>query len=133
VVDPAAEPMEAEIERMEGKVTAGAEFFQTQPIFNEELYAHFVKKAGYLDTPILAGILLLKSAGMARYMNERIPGVNVPKHIIDALDGAKDPLRESVEIAQRTISIVRDCSRGVHIMTVHREDKVSLILDALGR
>lgn len=131
VVDPAAEPMEAEIERMERKVSAGAEFFQTQPVYDEELCAGFMKKVSHLHTPILAGILLLKSARMALYMNETIPGVNVPKRIIDELDKAKDLLEKSMEIALRTIRVVRDCSQGVHIMTVHWEDRIPLILDAL--
>jgi len=130
-VDPAAEPMEAEIERMERKVSAGAEFFQTQPVYDEELCAGFMKKVSHLHTPILAGILLLKSARMALYMNETIPGVNVPKRIIDELDKAKDLLEKSMEIALRTIRVVRDCSQGVHIMTVHWEDRIPLILDAL--
>jgi len=130
-VDPGADPLEVEIEKMERKISAGAEFFQTQPVYDIDLFADFMKKVSYLDTLIIAGIFLLKSVEMARFMNEKVPGVNIPKNIISEMYNAKDPLEKSIEIAVHTIRSLIGFSRGVHIMTINWEDKIPLILDAL--
>ena len=130
-LDPGADPLEAEIEKMEKKISAGAEFFQTQPVYDVNKFTDFMKKFADLKTPILAGILLLKSAKMARYISENVPGINVPDDIINEMSKTKDPIGKSVEIAVRTIKSLIGVSKGVHIMTIEWEDKVPLILDAL--
>ena len=78
VVNPGAEPLEPEIIKMEKKIDAGAQFFQTQAVYDIDQYKRFLDKTKHLKTTILAGIVLLKSAGMAKYMNENVSGVHVP-------------------------------------------------------
>lgn len=131
-LDPGADPIEAEIEKMEKKIAAGAEFFQTQPVYDINKFNEFLKKCSSLQhTPILAGILLLKSERMARYINEKIPGIHVPEEIISEMADATDPVEKSIEIAVHTIKSLTGVAKGVHIMTIEWEDKVPHILDAL--
>ena len=80
---------------------------------------------------IIAGIFLLKSGKMARVVNERVPGINVPDSVIREMEQAKDPVAKSIEIAVRTITELRALASGVHIMTLHWEDKVQIVLDSL--
>ena len=131
-LDPGADRLEVEIEKMERKVSAGAEFFQTQPVYNIDSFIDFMKKVGDLNTPILAGIFILKSAKMGRFVNENIVGVNIPENIISEMEKANDPIEKSVEIAVRTIQSLEGLSKGVHIMTIGWEDKIQLVLDPLG-
>lgn len=130
-LDPFAEPLEREIEKMERKISAGAEFFQTQPVFDPDSFIDFMKKVNHLNTPIIAGIFLLKSVKMAQFVNKKVPGVNVPNEIIVEMENAKDIVEKSIEIAVRIIKSIKGSSNGVHIMTIGWEDKVSYILDAL--
>ncbi len=130
-LDPKGDPLEVEIEKMERKVSAGAEFFQTQPVYDVESFACFMSKVSHLDTPILAGILLLKSDKMARYINRNVPGVNIPKKLIVEMEESNDPVKKSSEIAVRTIENLKDLSNGIHIMTINWEDKIPPILDTL--
>ncbi|UCB47305.1 MAG: methylenetetrahydrofolate reductase [Spirochaetota bacterium] len=131
-VDPGARPLEGEIEKMEQKTASGAEFFQTQPIFDVGNFADFMGRVKHLDIPVLGGILLLKSAVMARFINKNVPGVDIPQGIIAEMEAAADPVEKSIEIAVRTITVLKGIARGVHIMTINWEDKIPLILDALG-
>jgi 5,10-methylenetetrahydrofolate reductase len=130
VVDPGADPIEPEIEKMERKVEAGAEFFQTQPIFDIKVFTEFLEKIGKVEAPILGGILLLKSAKMAQFMNGNVPGVRIPEHSIHQMEKTKDPVSTSVQIASRIINQMKGICRGVHIMTVNWEDKVPMVLEA---
>ena len=100
VVNPGADPLEPQILKMEKKIEAGAEFFQTQAIYDIKLFENFLNKIKHLKTTILAGIVLLKSAGMAKYMNENVAGVNVPQDLIDEMASAskEDRGKKSVEI-----------------------------------
>ncbi len=132
VLDPGADRLEVEIEKMRRKVSAGAEFFQTQPVYDIDPFIDFMKKVSHLNTPILAGIFIPKSARMARFVNENIIGVNIPENIISEMEKANDPLEKSVEIAVRTIQSLEGLSKGVHIMTIGWEDKIQLVLDPLG-
>ena len=131
-VDPGSKSLDDEIEKMKKKVSAGAEFFQTQPVYDVDSFTDFMKRIRHLNIPIIAGIFLLKSAKMARFVNENVLGVNVPENIITEMEKANDPLKKSIEIAVRTIESLRGITKGVHVMTIHWEDKIPLILDALG-
>jgi len=82
VVNPGADPLEPEIIKMEKKIKAGAEFFQTQAVYDPALFERFMNAAKHLNAKILVGIVLLKSAGMAKYMNENVAGVFVPDELI---------------------------------------------------
>ncbi|NIQ98498.1 MAG: 5,10-methylenetetrahydrofolate reductase, partial [Desulfuromonadales bacterium] len=81
-----------------------------------------------LDVPVLAGILLLKSARMARFLNDNIPGVRVPDSLVERLDKAGNPLEEGVAIARETVRSVRQCCQGVHLMTLGHEERIPEIL-----
>ena len=131
-MDPGADRLEVEIEKMRRKVSAGAEFFQTQPVYDIDPFIDFMKKVSHLNTPILAGIFILKSAKMARFVNKNIIGINIPENIISEMEKANDPIGKSIEIAVRTIRSLEGLSKGVHIMTIGWEDKISLVLDLLG-
>lgn len=132
VLDPGAEPIETEIERMQQKVKAGAEFFQTQPIFDVRVFFKFLEKADKVKVPILGGILLLKSAKMAQFMNENVPGVSVPQDFIRQMEKTEDPVQTSIQIASGIIEQIRSVCGGVHIMTVNWEDKVPMVLESVG-
>lgn len=130
--NPNAPSLEKEIEEMEAKAEGGAEFFQTQPIFDVEAFGKFMEDARHIQVPVLAGIFLLKSAGMACYMNQRVPEVIVPQRVIQDLEEARDPVSKSLEIAAHTIQALQHLCAGVHIMTIHWEEKVPILLDVVG-
>jgi len=98
VVNPGADPIEPQIIKMEKKIQAGAEFFQTQAIYDVKIFENFLSKIKHLKTTILAGIVLLKSAGMAKYMNENVAGVTVPQNLIDEMSSVSKEDRVSKSI-----------------------------------
>jgi len=132
VVTPAADPVEPQLIKMEKKVRAGASFIQTQGIFDAKRFAAFMSQAKDFGVPIIAGIILLKSAGMARFMNENVAGVHVPDPLIEAMANAEDRVKKSIEIAARLINEVKDLCQGVHIMPIGWERHVPAVLDAAG-
>ena len=132
VVNPGADPLEPEIIKMEKKVDAGVVFFQTQAVYDIELFKRFLDASKHLTAVIIAGIVLLKSADMARYMNKNIPGVFVPEDIIKEMENAPDKSAKAIEIAARLIKELKPLCRGVHIMPIGWDRKVPLVLDAAG-
>ncbi|PIP67726.1 MAG: 5,10-methylenetetrahydrofolate reductase [Candidatus Omnitrophica bacterium CG_4_9_14_0_2_um_filter_42_8] len=132
VVNPGADPIEPEIMKMEKKIQSGAQFFQTQAIYEMHLFEKFLKASEHLHTTIIAGIVLLKSAGMARYMNKNVAGVFVPDNLIEEIDKAKDKSAKSIEIAARLIKELKPMCQGVHVMPIGWDKKVPLVLDAAG-
>jgi methylenetetrahydrofolate reductase (NADPH) len=132
-VDPQSKSWSGLQSRFEKKITAGAQFFQSQLITDFEILEKFMDKiAGGYNKPILAGIFLLKSAKNAQFINKVVPGVNIPEHIIDRLAKAKHPLEEGMKIAAEQVQIARDLCQGVHLMAVKREDLIAPILDLAG-
>ena len=132
VVNPGADPIEPEIIKMEKKIAAGAVFFQTQAVYDLELFKRFLDSARHLKTTILAGIVLLKSAGMAKYMNKNVAGVFVPDNLIKEMEETKDKSAKSIEIAARLIKELRPLCQGIHIMPIGWDKKVPQVLDAAG-
>jgi len=132
VVNPGADPIEPQIIKMEKKIEAGAEFFQTQAIYDAGIFEKFLSKTKHLKVPILAGIVLLKSAGMARFMNKNVAGVSVPDELIKEMEETKDKVSQSVAIASRLIKQLRPMCQGIHIMPIGWDKKVPLVLDAAG-
>jgi 5,10-methylenetetrahydrofolate reductase len=135
VVAPAAEPVEPQIIRMEQKIKAGAKFFQTQAVYDVDQFARFMKRVSGLGVPVLCGIVLLKSAGMAKFMNNNVSGVNVPKRLIDRLAADKDKAKSgetAVEIAVETINGVKGLCQGVHIMPLGWDHLVPQIIERVG-
>ncbi len=132
VVTPTAEPIELQLIKMEKKVQAGAQFFQTQGIFDPPQFADFMKQANELGVPVLAGIILLKPPGMARFMNQHVAGIQVPDALIGELAEADNRLDKAIEIAGRIIGQVKEVCQGVHIMPIGWERHAPAVLDAAG-
>ncbi|MBL7068673.1 MAG: methylenetetrahydrofolate reductase [Candidatus Omnitrophica bacterium] len=130
VVNPGADPIEPEIMKMEKKIEAGAEFFQTQAVYDVEQFKKFSSLTKHLNTVIQVGIVLLKSAGMAKYMNKNVSGVFVPDNLIKEMEGAESKSEKSIEIAARLIKELKPLCRGVHIMPIGWDKKVPQVLDA---
>ncbi len=136
IVTPEANPLEPQLIKFEKKVEAGAEFFQTQAIYDLDRFARFMKFARQFPVKVLAGIVLLSSARMAQYMNENVPGIFVPQHLIDELASAPKgtALQKGIEIAGRMIATLKkeNICDGVHIMAIGREEVVPQILELAG-
>ncbi|MDY6843899.1 MAG: methylenetetrahydrofolate reductase, partial [Thermodesulfobacteriota bacterium] len=136
IVTPEANPIEPQLLKFEKKIKAGAEFIQTQAIYDIENFKKFMQYARKFDAKIMAGIVLLVSAGMARYMNANVPGIFVPDNLIEEMvsAGKGKGLEKGIEIAGRMIKQLKEeklCD-GVHIMAIGKEDVVPRILEAAG-
>lgn len=118
VVTPAADPLEPQLIKLRKKVEAGAQFIQTQAVYDPDQFARFMEQVQDLGVPILVGIVLLKSPAMARFMNKNVAGVFVPEHIIEEMASVDkaDRRKKSAEIAGRLIAQMKDMCQGVHIM-----------------
>jgi methylenetetrahydrofolate reductase (NADPH) len=130
VVTPAAEPMEPQIIKMEKKVEAGARFFQTQAIYEPEKFEQFVNQIQRLKVPVMAGIVVLKSAAMAKFMNTNVAGISVPDSLIEEMAETKkeDRKKKSVEMSARLIRQIKPLCQGVHIMPLGWDDLVPEII-----
>jgi len=123
---------ELQLIKMEKKIAVGARFFQTQAVYDIDSFANFMKRVEGFNIPVLAGIIPLKSAGMARFMNKNVAGVFVPEELIDEMAKAEDRTVTGIEIAAKLIKELKDICHGVHIMAIGWEKKVPAILDAAG-
>ncbi len=135
VVNPGANTeasFELQLFKMEKKIKAGARFFQTQAVYEPDRFAKFMKRVEGFGVPVLAGIIPLKSVGMARFMNKNVAGVFVPEETIQKMAAAKDKTQAGVDIAAGLIKDLKDMCQGVHIMAIGWEKKVPQILDAAG-
>ena len=116
--NPGAKDLEVERQKTEKKAELGCQFFQTQAIFDPASFDAFLAKVKHIKIPMIAGIILLKSGKMARYMNEHIPGISVPESLIQEIDGAGDKPKKSVEIAVRLIRALKPKAQGIHLMPI---------------
>jgi 5,10-methylenetetrahydrofolate reductase len=132
VVNPGAEPLEPELIKMEKKIKSGAEFFQTQGVYEISRFEKFIKAAKGFGIPIIAGVILLKSAKMAEYMNKNVAGIHVPDSLIKEIDEAKEKPAKAAEIAARLIKELKTMCRGVHIMPIGWERYLPRVLDVAG-
>ncbi len=127
--NPAAEPFALMFQKVAKKITSGARFFQTQSIFERAALERFMGAIAPCRVPVLAGVLLIRSAKMARFLNANIPGVKVPQVLIDRLERASDPLAEGVAIARENVAWARELCQGVHLMTLGQDDKIPALLE----
>jgi len=135
VVNPGADTqaaLELQLIKMEKKIEVGARFFQTQAIYDPDAFAKFMKRAEGFGVPVLAGIIPLKSAGMARFMNKNVAGVFVPEELIEKMAAAEDKAQVGIEIAADLVRQLKDICQGVHVMAIGWEKKVPAVLDAAG-
>ena len=131
VVNPGAKDLETEFVKMEEKVSSGAQFFQTQAIFDPDALEKFMITAKKFDVPILAGIIVLKSTKMANYLNSYLPGISIPENIIKSLDlSDRDAIKkESISITANIIKEIQDMCDGIHVMAIGWENTIPNILD----
>ena len=134
VTNPAAKNFDAEIENTRRKIAAGAQFLQTQAIYDPALLERFLNVLQPTGVAILAGIIPLKSAKMARWLNSNVPGIVVPEDLLIELDATAegDEIKRGIEIAGRMIKKLRPFCAGVHIMALGWEPHIVPILEAGG-
>lgn len=135
VVSPCSDSVDAQLAKMERKVRAGADYFQTQAVFEPEKFIKFMEKAKQFGKPVQVGIIIPKSAGMAKFMNNNVAGIHVPDEMIEELKKDKEKTKAGitgVEIAARIIKECRPYCQGVHIMALGWEDKVPELLKQAG-
>ncbi len=135
VVSPCSDSVDAQLAKMERKVMAGADYFQTQAVFEPEKFICFMEKAKQFGKPVQLGVIIPKGAGMCKFMNKNVAGVHVPDEMIARL--AADPERAKagitgVEIAAEIIKACRPYCQGVHIMALGWESKVPALLEKAG-
>ncbi|MGB2800652.1 MAG: methylenetetrahydrofolate reductase [Dehalococcoidia bacterium] len=124
--------LELQLIKMEKKIAVGAKFFQTQAVYNVDNFAKFMKRVEGFGVPILAGVIPLKSVGMARFMNKNVSGVFVPEELIDKMAKAEDKAATGMDIAANLIKELKHICQGVHLMAIGWEKRVPAILDAAG-
>jgi 5,10-methylenetetrahydrofolate reductase len=123
---------ELQLIKMEKKIAVGAKFFQTQAVYDVDSFVNFMKRVEGFNIPVLAGIIPLKSVGMARFMNKNVAGVFVPEELIEEMAKAEDRTATGIDIAAKLIKELKGVCHGVHIMAIGWEKKVPAILDAAG-
>jgi len=124
--------LDLEIMDMEKKIRMGVDFFFTNSIYDATLFEPFAKKVAHFKVPIIVGITLLKSVGMARYVNKHVEGASIPDSIIDQLMKASDKQKASIEIAGGLIKALKPLCQGVQIIPIGWEKQVPALLDYVG-
>ena len=135
VVSPCSDSVDAQLAKMERKVMAGAEYFQTQAVFDSEKFIKFMEQAKQFGKPVQLGVIIPKSAGMAKFMNNNVAGVHVPQWMIDELAADKEKAKAGitgVELAAKVIKECRPYCQGLHIMALGWEAKVPELLKLAG-
>ena len=135
VVSPISDSVDAQLAKMERKVMAGADYFQTQAVFEPEKFIQFMERAKQFGKPVQLGVIIPKSVGMCKFMNNNVAGVHVPDEMLDELRADKEKTKAGitgVEIAARIIRECRPYCQGVHIMALGWEAKVPALLELAG-
>jgi len=136
--NPFADPLEFRVIRLEKKIKAGADFIQTQCIFDMNRFSEWMKmvedKGLDKETHILAGVTPIKSYNMAKHMDNNVSGISVPQEILKRMENAKDPKEEGINICIETIEKLRKIKgiHGIHIMAVQWEEVVPEIVKRIG-
>lgn len=135
VVSPCSDSLDAQLAKMERKVAAGADYFQTQAVFEPEKFIEFMEKAKQFGKPVQLGIVIPKNVGMVRYMNNNVAGIHVPEEMIEELKADKEKTKAGITGVEIAARIIRECKpycQGVHIMALGWESKVPEILKLAG-
>ncbi len=131
--DPGAKDLTVEMQKFKAKIDGGAQFFQTQAVFDAASLRTFMAQAKPFGKPVLAGILLVKSAKMARYMNEHVWGIHVPEPIIARFEQASDKRAECIAVTAELIRAVRQSADGIHLYALGWEELIPEILKEAGK
>ena len=134
VVNPNSDPIELQLMKMKKKIDAGAQFFQTQAVYDVKLFETFIKKAEKFNCPIQVGFVILKTPQMGRFMNKNVSGIHVPDEWIEEIGSVDkaDQKKKAAEMAGNFIKQVKHMVQGVHIMPLGWTDVVPDILDQAG-
>ena len=135
VVSPCSDSVDAQLAKMERKVMAGAEYFQTQAVFEPEKFIAFMEKAKQFGKPVQLGVIIPKNVGMCKFMNANVAGVHVPDYMLDELRADKEKTKAGItgiEIAARIIRECRPYCQGVHIMSLGWESKIPALMELAG-
>ncbi|MDY6795298.1 MAG: methylenetetrahydrofolate reductase [Actinomycetota bacterium] len=138
IVTPEADPIEPQMIKFEKKIEAGAQFFQTQAVYDMDNFKRFMERARKIDdkVKICAGLVLLTSPGAIKYMNNNVPGVFIPEDLAKEMTDApkEERLKTGIRIMARQIRqcIDEKLCDGVHIMAIGKEGVVPQILDEAG-
>jgi 5,10-methylenetetrahydrofolate reductase len=135
VVSPCSDSIDAQLAKMERKVLAGADYFQTQAVYEPEKFFEFMEKAKQFGKPVQLGVVIPKSVGMAKYMNANVAGIHVPDDLIEELKKDKEATKAGITGVEIVARIIRECKpycQGVHIMALGWEAKVPEILKLAG-
>ena len=135
VVSPCSDSVDAQLVKMERKVMAGAEYFQTQAVFEPEKFIKFMEQAKQFGKPVQVGIIIPKSAGMCKFMNNNVAGVHIPDELIAELQADKEKTKAGITGVEIAARIIRECKpycQGVHIMSLGWESKVPALLEQAG-
>lgn len=119
-----------EMKEMEEMTKIGTGYFLTTPVFDVDLFAKFLKRAQTFGVPVIAEVMILRTAGMARFLNRHLRSGMVPEWIIQKLARAPDRQKASVEIFRDIVTGLKDLCQGVHIITIGGEEKLKLYLNA---
>ena len=119
-----------EMKEMEEMTKLGAGYFLTTPIFDVEQFAKFIKRVDTFNVPIIAEVMILRTAGMGRFLNRHLKSGLVPEWIIQKLTRAPNRQKASIEIFSDIVTSLKDLCQGVHIITIGGEEKLKLYLDA---
>lgn len=129
VANPGAKDIDIEISKFRAKLDGAAEFFQTQAVYEPENFKTFIEKIEEFNAKIIAGIIPLKSAKMARFMNEKVPGIHVPEGMINEIEQSSNPVETGIMQAVKIINKLKGISHGVHLMTIGKEESIPEIIE----
>jgi 5,10-methylenetetrahydrofolate reductase len=132
VVNPGADPVEPQVYKLLKKIEAGAEFCQTQAVYEPAKFEAFMEKLGDVPIPILAGIVVLKSPMMAKYMTANVAGVIVPDWMVEALADKETRVDKSIELSAQLVRELAPMCQGIHMMPLGWDKHVPAILDMAG-
>ena len=135
VVSPISDTVDAQLAKMERKVMAGADYFQTQAVFEPEKFIKFMESAKQFGKPVQLGVIIPKSVGMCKFMNNNVAGVHVPDEMLDELRADKEKTKAGITGVEIAARIIRECKpycQGVHIMALGWESKVPALLELAG-
>ena len=134
VVNPNFQPLDLQLIKMKKKIEAGAQFFQTQAVYDDRVVDEFVEKTGKMDCPVQLGVVLLKNPAMGKYMNNYISGIHVPQEWINEIGSVNkaDRKKKAAEMMGLFIRKHKDKFQGVHIMPLGWTDIVPDILEHAG-
>ena len=119
----------AQMMKLRKKVKTGIDFLQTQAVYDISMFEDFMESIEDIEVPIIAGVIPLRSANMARFMNGNIPGINVPDEIIERMDSTEKPKEEGMAICAEAIKELQKLSRGIHLMPIGKHNNTPTILE----